>query len=48
MINKYYELMSRDNLWKEIELIIGCSNLSEIDKEVFKELLQIWGVKDEA
>ena len=39
MINKPYSEMDKQELWKEIQLIISFTNLCEADKSLFTDLI---------
>ena len=45
MENKSYKDMTKEELWNEIILIISVTNLTEVDKEMIKDLIQIWSIK---
>lgn len=37
---------TKQELWKEITTIINCTNLSEVDKELFLELINEYCLKN--
>ena len=41
------DLMTKRNLWREIEILIECSGLTKIDQESLFNLIKEWGVKNE-
>ena len=40
MENKKYSEMTKDELWREISIIISLTNLTEADKNLFTEIIK--------